>query len=326
MQATDGYLQPLPTPTAMWEDVSMDFITGLPVSKGMSVILVMVDRFSKYDHFGSLPISFNAHKVAELLLEISDGKTKVINQGLEQYLRAMVSDQPQQWNLLEAKNRMERLIVSGVKLCLMWEIRYSLSYSCIHKSLLLSDFQINLQSVYGPYEIVERIRKVSYRLGLPGTNRIDPVFHVSIHKLFSGNGDSAVTELPEELQEGQPLEKPMAICDLRMVLRNGSLAQQVLVKWEGRSPEEATWEWASNFKDTYPLYNLEDKIIFEARDNVMQIDINKPHNTRTNLKFSRREILLIKTKAFIIIKTQNIYLNKKRPYIYRKTRIKLNKD
>ncbi|GKE09250.1 ty3-gypsy retrotransposon protein [Tanacetum coccineum] len=37
----------------------------LPVSKGLTTILVMVDRFLKYAHFGALPTSFNAHKVVE---------------------------------------------------------------------------------------------------------------------------------------------------------------------------------------------------------------------------------------------------------------------
>ncbi|GJZ81421.1 ty3-gypsy retrotransposon protein [Tanacetum coccineum] len=69
-QAPGGYLQPLPTPTAVWEDVSMDFITGLPNSKGVTVIFVVVDCFTKYAHFGTLPTNFNAHKVAEVFLEI----------------------------------------------------------------------------------------------------------------------------------------------------------------------------------------------------------------------------------------------------------------
>ncbi|GJY48878.1 ty3-gypsy retrotransposon protein [Tanacetum coccineum] len=65
-----GYLQPHLTTTTSWEDVSMDFITRLPVSKWLMSILVVVVRFSKYEHFGALPTSFNSHKVAEVFMEI----------------------------------------------------------------------------------------------------------------------------------------------------------------------------------------------------------------------------------------------------------------
>lgn len=65
-----GLLQPLPLPTGVWEDISMDFITHLPASHGFTVILVIVDRYSKGVHLGALPTHFSAFKVATLFLDL----------------------------------------------------------------------------------------------------------------------------------------------------------------------------------------------------------------------------------------------------------------
>lgn len=57
--------QPLPIPVAVWEDLHMEFMTGLPPVKGKSVIVVVVDQLTKYCHFGSLLASYSASSVVE---------------------------------------------------------------------------------------------------------------------------------------------------------------------------------------------------------------------------------------------------------------------
>jgi hypothetical protein len=62
-------LQPLDVPSQVWADISMDFIEGLPKVGGKSVILTVVDRFSKYAHFITLDHPYTTAFVARAFFD-----------------------------------------------------------------------------------------------------------------------------------------------------------------------------------------------------------------------------------------------------------------
>ena len=63
-------LQPLSIPSWKWEDISMDFIIGLPnTSQKHDSIWVIIDRLTKTAHFISVHNTYSAKKYAEIYLD-----------------------------------------------------------------------------------------------------------------------------------------------------------------------------------------------------------------------------------------------------------------
>ena len=306
--AYPGLLQPLPIPDAVWSDVSMDFIDGLPKSAGKSVIMVVVDRFSKAAHFIALAHPYSALSVAQAYLDNvfklhgcpqsivsdrdsvftsefwkeffslqgvelkmtsayhpqSDGQTEVVNRCLETYLRCMCHARPEVWSkylalaeywyntnyhtssrmtpfevvygqapsihlpylsgeskvAVVARSLQEREhMLMFLKFHLMRAQHRMKQFADQHRTerhFAIGDYVfVKLQpykqhsvvlrsnpkiapKYYGPYKIIDKCGEVAYKLQLPSTSQIHPVFHVSQLKILIGNVPST-THLPSTM-------------------------------------------------------------------------------------------------------------------------------
>ncbi|KAJ1689340.1 hypothetical protein LUZ63_013495 [Rhynchospora breviuscula] len=369
-----GLLQPLPIPDEAWKSVGLDFITGLPISRGKDVILVVIDRLTKYGHFLPLKHPYTTSEVAQLFLDNiyklhglpqnlvsdrdpvftstfwkelmakigiqlnmstayhpqSDGQTERLNQCLEQYLRCMIFDQQKQWcrwlplaeywynttyqqslntspfqalygyqptllplgdviksnnaavntmlkdkqraitqlrgNLVKAQNRMKKY--ADLKRC---ERQFQvgdwvyLRMQPYKQTSLATGAVGKLSSKYfGPFEVLERVGQLAYKLNLPEAAFIHPVIHVSQLKKHIGKGHIPLPYCPWMGPDGQVRGVPEKLLGRRLIKRGSEGIPQIRIKWMNCAEEDATWEDFEQMKRFYPQF------ILEVENNLME--------------------------------------------------------
>ncbi|KAL4039223.1 hypothetical protein IC575_002872 [Cucumis melo] len=106
----------------------------------------------------------------------------------------------------------------------------------------------------GPFEILERIGPVAYRLALPPSlSTVHDVFHVSMLRKYVPDASNVVDYEPLEIDENLSYtEQPVEVLAREVkTLRNKEIPL-VKVLWRNHRVEEATWEREDDMRSRYP--------------------------------------------------------------------------
>ena len=112
-----------------------------------------------------------------------------------------------------------------------------------------------VQMYIGPFEILERVSTVAYRLALPPSlSCFHEVFHVSMLRKYTPDPTHVVhwgeiiIDTDKTFEEGL-----MHILDSRDQVLRRKTVRVVKVLWQHRGVEEATWEREDTMQATYPF-------------------------------------------------------------------------
>ena len=154
-----------------------------------------------------------------------------------------------------ARAQMEKAVVAQKK---YYDQKHRDIQFAVGDTVLLSTQNLRLKGIphklqrkfCGPYKILERIGAQAYRLKLPDTWRIHPVFHVSLLKQWR---PSTVQQVPGEV-ELEDADRPQYF-DVEKILRwrwsskTQRRQREFLVLWQGYPMEDAEWIPASYFSN-----------------------------------------------------------------------------
>ena len=104
---------------------------------------------------------------------------------------------------------------------------------------------------FGPFKILRKLSDVVFKLSLPASMRIHPVFHVSMLEPRSTDTfveqtvDPPVPVILDDVEEFELSE----ILDSKWVGRSSSCKVLYLVHWRGYSPSDCTWEPVENLQN-----------------------------------------------------------------------------
>ena len=107
----------------------------------------------------------------------------------------------------------------------------------------------------GPFEILERVGIVAYRLALPlSMSGVHEVFHVSILRRYTPDPARVVDWGEIEVDTDETFEEgPVCIMDSRDRVLRRKTVRLVRVLWQHRGAEESMWEREDTMRATYPF-------------------------------------------------------------------------
>ncbi|GJY42946.1 putative reverse transcriptase domain-containing protein [Tanacetum coccineum] len=304
-QRPSGLLQQPKIPVWKWEGIAMDFVTKLPrTSSRHDTIWVIVDWLTKSAHFLPMREDYKMDRLARLYLnEIvarhgtcldmstayhpqTDSQNEHTIQTLEDMLRAVKCApfeafygrkcrSPIKWAKVGEEGKPLEFSVGDYVLLKVspWKgvVRFG------KKGKLAPRF-------VGPFEIIEKVGPVAYRLDLPEElNGVHDTFHVS--NLKKCLADPTLQVPLDEIRVDAKLnfvEEPVEILEREFKKLKRSRIAIVKVRWNSKRGPEFTWEHEDQMKLKYPhlfsdiLYRVDGGDFVENYGDLWFIVINNP--------------------------------------------------
>jgi len=102
---------------------------------------------------------------------------------------------------------------------------------------------------FGPFQVLQRVGRTSYKLALPDSCQIHPVIRVSQLRRAVPPKTEVLSEL---LAPATPRPKPVTVLETRLYQRGWDSLPQVLVQWSGQPATLATWEDQAELLHRFP--------------------------------------------------------------------------
>ena len=161
-----------------------------------------------------------------------------------------------------------------------WPLKFSISDKVFLKVFPTKDMiSINRKSklsprFIGPFEILERIRLVAYRLALaPEMGGIHDVVHISQLKKYIPDRNRVIPYRPLQIQDDLTYtEKPIQILDHKVKKLRDKSISLLKISWKSQLVEEFTWVPEEEMPNNYPHLFL-GTLSFEDETSLTRVEL-----------------------------------------------------